>query len=178
MKKIIRLVLSISILILMSNCASGKKQMKKGMDEMYIGMPIAEFNKVFPKKELTSSINGVKIYKVSKRVWYDSDGSGSSRRYFYFDDNKLVLVSSKVGAYFPSEKNYENVYTGMNISEFKNKHSKAKNEYLSKNITVYSIKYMDKMDDNIYRKFYYFTNNKLDRVDKGEKAVDYRIKID
>lgn len=26
--------------------------------------------------------------------------------------------------------------------------------------------------------FFYFENNKLDRIDRGERAVDYRIKID
>ena len=66
----------------------------------------------------------------------------------------------------------------MTVQEFLKKHSKAKNEYLSKEMTIYSIRYMETMDNHPYRKFYYFENNKLVKADKGERAVDYRIKID
>ena len=62
------------------------------MNDVYIGMSIEEFNKVFSKKEIVSMKEGVTIYKVTKKVWYDSDGSGADFRYFYFKDNKLVQV--------------------------------------------------------------------------------------
>ena len=32
------------------------------------------------------------VYKVTKRVWYDSDGSGSDYRFFYFVDGKLTAI--------------------------------------------------------------------------------------
>jgi len=66
--------------------------MNEAMSKIYVGMTIAEFNQIFPKKELISLKDGITIYKVTKRVWYDSDGSGSSYRYFYFKDNKLAQV--------------------------------------------------------------------------------------
>ena len=66
----------------------------------------------------------------------------------------------------------------MTVQEFVNKHPKAVNEYLERNTTIYSIRYMETMDAHPYRKYYYFQNNKLIKVDKGERAVDYRIKID
>ena len=78
--------------ITLSNCASGSKQMNNAMNNVYIGMPITEFHRTFPKKETVSLKEGVTIYRVSKRVWYDSDGSGSDYRYFYFVDNELSQV--------------------------------------------------------------------------------------
>lgn len=93
MKKTITLLLTlIWISASLTNCASGKNQMNDAMSNVYVGMPISEFNKIFPKKEMVSMKEGVTIYKVSKRVWYDSDGSGSDYRYFYFVDNKLAQV--------------------------------------------------------------------------------------
>jgi hypothetical protein len=79
--------------------------------------------------------------------------------------------------FYPSQKSYEKVYTDMTIQDFLKEHSKAKNEYLSKEVTIYSIRYMETMDKP-YSKFYYFEDNKLIKVDKGERAVDYRIRID
>ena len=80
--------------------------------------------------------------------------------------------------FYPSQKSYEKVYTDMTVQDFLKEHSKAKNEYLNKEMTIYSIRYMETMDNQPYRKFYYFENNKLVKVDKGERAVDARIRID
>ena len=95
------------------------------------------------------------------------------------------LATSCASMYWPNEKKYENVYTGMTASDFKEKHPKAINEYLSEDVTIYSITYYDTetkfvnhIDDAKYKKFYYFENNSLVKVDKGERAVDYRIRID
>jgi hypothetical protein len=94
----------------------------------------------------------------------------------------FITISSTFSScdslFYPSQKNYEKVYTEMTVKDFLKEHSKAKNEYLSQEMTIYSIRFMDPMDSRPYRKFYYFENNKLVRVDKGEKAVDYRIRID
>ncbi len=98
----------------------------------------------------------------------------------------LILVTTSCASmYWPNEKKYENVYTGMSASEFKEIHPKAINEYLSNNTTIYSITYYDTetkfvntLDEAKYKKFYYFENNSLVKVDRGERAVDYRIRID
>lgn len=89
MKKII--TASIVILFIIS-CASGKKQINKIMDNVYIGMTIAEFNNVVKKKEVVAMREELVIYRVFRGNWYDSDGSGRAHRYFYFIDNKLSKV--------------------------------------------------------------------------------------
>ena len=96
-----------------------------------------------------------------------------------------TLMTSCASMFWPNEKKYENVYTGMTIAEFRQKHPKSINEYLGQNVSIYSITYYDtetkfvnNLDDAKYKKFYYFENNKLVKVDKGERAVDYRIQID
>lgn len=88
------------------------------------------------------------------------------------------LFASCDSLLFPSQKRYEKVYNGMTIKAFLKEHKKARNEYMSGRVTVYSIRYMNPMDSRPYRKFYYFIDGSLFRVDMGERAVDYRIKID
>jgi hypothetical protein len=87
--------------------------------------------------------------------------------------------------FWPNVKKYEQVYSGITISEFKDKHPKAISEYLGSDITIYSITYYDtekkfvnSLEDAKYKKFYYFENNKLVKVDKGERTTGYRIRID
>jgi len=96
----------------------------------------------------------------------------------------ISLFTSCASMFWPNVKKYEQVYSGMSITEFKEKHPKSINEYLAKNINIFSITYFDtekkfvkSLDDAKYKKFYYFEDNKLIKVDKGERAVDYRIKI-
>ena len=96
-----------------------------------------------------------------------------------------ISLISCASSFWPNVKKYENVSIGMSSYEFKINHSKAISEYLSEEIVIYSITYydtetifVDRLDDAKYKKFYYFENNKLVRVDKGERAVDYRIRID
>lgn len=62
------------------------------MNDVYIGMSIAEFNKVVKKKETIAMREDVIIYRVFRGNWYDSDGSGTAYRYFYFVNNKLNKV--------------------------------------------------------------------------------------
>lgn len=66
----------------------------------------------------------------------------------------------------------------MSIGEFKKIHKASKNEYIDYTDVVFSILYYDPMGNGPYKKFYYFENSKLIKVDKGERALDYRIKID
>ena len=62
------------------------------MNNVYVGMSIAEFNKVVKKKEVVAMREDVIIYRIYRGNWYDSDGSGKAHRYFYFIDNKLSKV--------------------------------------------------------------------------------------
>ncbi len=71
------------------SCASGKNQLAKITDKVYVGMTLQEFNKVIPNKRLVEMTKEVTIYKVERKVWYDSDGSGSDYKFFYFVDGKL-----------------------------------------------------------------------------------------
>ena len=66
--------------------------MDKIMNDVYIGMTIAEFNKIVKKKETIAMREDITIYRVFRGNWYDSDGSGTSYRYFYFINNKLNKV--------------------------------------------------------------------------------------
>jgi hypothetical protein len=95
MKRKITILLSMIILTLfIANCATGKKQMNDAMNNVYIGMNITDFNKIFPKKELVSMNEGITIYKVNKRLWYEN--YDSEYRYCYFQDNKLVQVDKGI----------------------------------------------------------------------------------
>lgn len=96
-------------------------------------------------------------------------------------------MSSCISQLFPLESDHEKVYIGMSINSFMSIHGRVKNEYLAKNTSVYSITYyqdktgklvVNSTSEVTYKKFYYFVDNKLVRVDKGERVVDYRIKID
>jgi hypothetical protein len=89
MKKILT---GLIIIMFTLSCSSGKNQMDQVTSQVYIGMPIAEFNKVIPKKRLIEMRKDVTVYKVTKRVWYDSDGSGSDYRFFYFVDGRLSAI--------------------------------------------------------------------------------------
>jgi hypothetical protein len=89
MKKIAFLLFALYLV----SCASGKKQMVKLTNKVYIGMTLQEFNKVIPNKQLVEMTKEVIIYKVERRVWYDSDGSGSDYKFFYFVDGKLSEIN-------------------------------------------------------------------------------------
>jgi hypothetical protein len=98
----------------------------------------------------------------------------------------LGLFSSCLSRLAPVEAKYENVYIGMPLHEFRENHSLSINEYMDNFTTCYSIKYykdkngrafVDNPDVLFYKKFYYFENKQLIKVDKGERAIDYKIKI-
>jgi len=92
MKKIRHFITITFSVLLLTACASGKKQMDKVMNQVYIGMPQSEFINIVKKKEVVAMRQDVTIYKSSKGNWYDSDGSGRDYRYFYFIDGKLTKV--------------------------------------------------------------------------------------
>jgi len=98
-----------------------------------------------------------------------------------------LLFTSCISNRFPLESKYEKVYTGMTIDDFLNRHNDVRNEYMNRETTIYSIRYYDdrnakafvsSSNEVTYKKFYYFENNKLVKVDMGERAVDFRLRID
>ena len=50
MKKITFITMASLLSMTLANCASGKNQLNNLLNKVYIGMPIAEFNKICPKK--------------------------------------------------------------------------------------------------------------------------------
>lgn len=93
MKKIAFITMASLLSMTLANCASGKNQLNNLLNQVYIGMPIAEFNKICQKKQVEKMENNITIYRVTKQVWYDSDGSGSDYGFFYFVDGKLVEMN-------------------------------------------------------------------------------------
>lgn len=86
-----RILILFATAILFS-CASGSKKMESELNKAYIGMTIQEFNSVFKKKKTIKMDSESTVYMIKKQNWYDSDGSGSDYRYFYFVNNKLVQI--------------------------------------------------------------------------------------
>ncbi|MGX1024270.1 hypothetical protein [Psychroflexus sp. MBR-150] len=80
-------------------------------------------------------------------------------------------------------KTMDKVYIGMPISEFKEKVEKEELVEMNETVTIFRkvIKTYNDTPGVGWRsdhRYFYFENNKLVKVDKGERAVDYRIKID
>ena len=103
----------------------------------------------------------------------------------------VLLLNSCLSWQYPVENSFENVTPEMTVQEFKKNHSdpkfsdKVKNEFFEGNNQIYSIIFykktgdaMGSVSDFTYKKYYYFENDKLTKVDRGERAVDLRIKID
>jgi hypothetical protein len=84
-------------------------------------------------------------------------------------------------------KELDKVYIGMPVSEFKEKIEKEELIVMNMQVTIYRI-YIKTYNDahvalsgNGWRddvRFFYFEDNKLVKIDSGERAVDYRIRID
>jgi hypothetical protein len=89
MKKVITFLF---LAMILHSCTSGKGKLDKITSKVYIGMTISEFNKIVPKKQLVEMRKDITVYKVSRQVWYDSDGSGGDLRFFYFIDGKLSSI--------------------------------------------------------------------------------------
>jgi hypothetical protein len=75
----------------------------------------------------------------------------------------------------------DKTYIGMSESEFKEKVEGEENVKMDTTISIYKVKvssfrYVEHYQEKV--RFFYFIDNKLVQVDEGEKAVDYRIRID
>lgn len=81
------------------------------------------------------------------------------------------------------QKELEKVYIGMPVDEFKQKIKKATVVYLDDEYACYKLnkRYARFGDPNRYSyasRFFYFKQGKLWKIDEGERATDYRIRID
>jgi hypothetical protein len=76
-------------------------------------------------------------------------------------------------------KTMDKVYIGMPIPEFKEKVKKVELLEMNEEVTIFR-KVIIQSGLGLRRdhRYFYFENNKLVKVDKGERAIDYRIKID
>ena len=89
-----------------------------------------------------------------------------------------ILITNCASPKKRMNKNLSKTYIGMSISEFHQIFSKKDLISMKEEITVY------KVVENPYyggvrtHRFFYFKDNKLSRVDKGERSVDKRIRID
>lgn len=97
MKKIKVISLTIILAILTSCGANPVKNIAKVMDNVYIGMPLHEFKEKVEKEELVIMNQRITIFKtVIKSYNHYFYGlpilASVDRRYFYFEDNKLVKV--------------------------------------------------------------------------------------
>ena len=97
----------------------------------------------------------------------------------------LLVISCGANPAKLMAKTMSKVYIGMPISEFKEKIEKEEVVLMNSEVTIFKVKirtYNDvlALTTSGWRSdvsFFYFENNKLVKVDKGERAVDYRIKI-
>lgn len=99
----------------------------------------------------------------------------------------IILTSCGANPTAKLSQVLEKVYIGMPLSEFKEKVDGEELVEMRADVTVYKIvieTYNDLLvatRGNGWRsdhQFFYFIDNKLVQVDKGERAVDYRVKID
>lgn len=79
------------------------------------------------------------------------------------------------------DKVLDNIYIGMSEQDFKNVVKKKKVIEMKPDLTVYMVDKKTYHDFKGWRsdyRYFYFVNGKLTQVDKGQRDVDYRIKID
>ena len=75
----------------------------------------------------------------------------------------------------------DNVFIGMTIQEFSKVAKKKQVVLMNEQITVYKVNkgnWYDSDGSGRDYRYFYFKNNKLVKIDKGQRAVDYRVKID
>lgn len=103
---------------------------------------------------------------------------------------KLLLLSTSCFFMFSCssveqtmQKELNKAYIGMSIKDFKEAIPKSSSVYLDETYSCYRLdkKYAAFGDPNHFSystRFFYFKNDKLWKIDTGEKAVDYRVRID
>jgi uncharacterized protein YcfL len=97
----------------------------------------------------------------------------------------IILISCGANPAKNIAKTMDKVYLGMSISDFKGKVKKEELLRMDQKATIFKtvIKsynyyhYGIPVLASIDTRFFYFENNKLVKVDEGEREVDYRVKI-
>ena len=90
----------------------------------------------------------------------------------------LVLgLNSCAHLYYPQARTYEKVYMGMSLQEFLSNHSRAKMLAIEDNSAIYTIRFLEYFQKDDYRKMYYFTDNRLNKVERLV-PIDYRVMVD
>lgn len=98
----------------------------------------------------------------------------------------IVLLSCGANPTKLMSKALDKVYVGMPIQEFKDEIDKEELVVMKEDVTVYKLVYKTYNDAHVMLsgsgwrsdfRYFYFVDGKLAQIDKGEKAVDYRIKI-
>lgn len=99
----------------------------------------------------------------------------------------IILLSCGANPTKLMTKTLDKVYIDMSISEFKEKVDKEELVEANSQVTIYGLIYKTYNDAHVAlsgngwrqdHRYFYFINGKLYRIDKGERAVDYRIKFD
>ena len=99
----------------------------------------------------------------------------------------LLILSCGANPTKLMSKTLEKVYIGMPEKEFREVVDKEELVEANSQVTIYKLLYKTYNDAHVAlsgngwrqdHRFFYFVNGKLNRIDKGERAVDYRIKID
>lgn len=98
----------------------------------------------------------------------------------------IILTSCGANPAKNIAKTMDKVYIGMPLNEFKEKVEKEELVVMNQKVTIFKT-VIKSYNHYVYGlpvlasvdiRFFYFENNKLVKVDEGERAVDYRIKID
>lgn len=95
----------------------------------------------------------------------------------------VILMCACGGVEKAIQKDLDKVYIGMSMSEFKKVVRKTSTVYLSDEYSCLKLQRskakFGQPGGYVYStRFFYFQDDKLWRMDEGERAVDYRIKID
>lgn len=87
------------------------------------------------------------------------------------------------GAEKAMQQSLDNLYIGMSIPEFKKSCKNSSMVYLSEDYSCFKLKekkaQFGEPGGYVYStRFIYFKDGKLWKIDEGERAVDYRIRVD
>ncbi|QBQ41280.1 hypothetical protein E2P86_08970 [Sphingobacterium psychroaquaticum] len=92
-----------------------------------------------------------------------------------------ILLASCGGAEKAMQKRIDKLHIGMTIPEFKTVMREASTVYLSEDYSAFKVMKSRVKYGYGYvysTRFFYFQDGKLWRIDEGERAVDYRVKVD
>lgn len=173
MKRKITLFASLTLLtFLISSSAIGQNQtnynqtsINSPVENAFIGMTIKEFKKKFLNRELISMDKSFASYKVFTKTCVNNI-SKRFYRDFYFTDNKLSKIKTNNVRVNGS---LNNAYLGMFFSDFSGIFPHKELVSIDKGISIYKVykqKCFSNSTTNTSYRLFYFSNNKLTKVDK------------